>query len=242
MRRTKLNNPSFYIAVDPIGSKFAKALQEAIQERVVNKVYRVAPGTKQGKVFNVTQGTLNKIEQLTQFRANSVSCPAFATSPEEARNLDSGTIFARTLINSTNGKGIVEFERDQREYPPAPLYTAYIPKKSEFRVHVINGKVVDSQQKKKREEFTGESNPRIRNLANGYVYCRDGVVLPHDAADLAVRAVSACGYEYGAVDLIYNAKRDKSYVLEVNSRPGLQGTTLESYADALIDAFELVRK
>ena len=62
------------------------------------------------------------------------------------------------------------------------------------------------------------------------------------AADLAINAVKAVGYKYGAVDLIYNEKRNQCYVLEVNSRPGLMGTTLDRYADALIDMYNLERK
>jgi D-alanine-D-alanine ligase-like ATP-grasp enzyme len=36
--------------------------------------------------------------------------------------------------------------------------------------------------------------------------------------------------DFGAVDIIYNAKRNECYVLEVNTAPGLEGTTVEKYA------------
>ena len=32
---------SLYISVKPVGSKFAKALQQSIRDKAVNKVYRV---------------------------------------------------------------------------------------------------------------------------------------------------------------------------------------------------------
>ena len=124
----------------------------------------------------------------------------------------------------------------------APLYTEYIPKKSEYRFHVFGGEVIDVQQKRKKRGFESTRDTRIRNVNNGYVYCRDGINPPNGAADLAIRAVAACGYEYGAVDLIYNEKRDQCYVLEVNSRPGLMGTTLEKYAEALINMYNLRSK
>jgi D-alanine-D-alanine ligase-like ATP-grasp enzyme len=44
------------------------------------------------------------------------------------------------------------------------------------------------------------------------------------------------------VDLVYNEKRNQCYVLEVNSRPGLSGTTLDNYCEALINTFKLTRK
>lgn len=253
----------FDIVVDPVASGFAKALQQELRKRVINKVYRrLTPKhiaaqrtiiSRKGNVlrqgrpeevrqhFVVTPRVLNKVEQFERFSQNQVSCPGFARSSEDARRLTSKTIFARTLINSTSGRGIVEFERDAEQYPAAPLYTEYIPKKAEYRFHVFAGEVIDIQQKKKKAGID-ERNTRIRNLHNGYVYCRDGVTPPDGAADLAIRAVAACGYQYGAVDVIYNEKRNQSYVLEVNSRPGLMGTTLEKYAEALIKVFNLERK
>jgi D-alanine-D-alanine ligase-like ATP-grasp enzyme len=44
------------------------------------------------------------------------------------------------------------------------------------------------------------------------------------------------------VDIIYNEKCNQCYVLEVNSRPGLSGTTLDNYCEALIKEFNLVAK
>ncbi len=237
---------TFYIAVNPVGSKFAKALQQAIKQKIANKVFRVHPARVAEKArrlarkfFSVTQNPLNKIEQFQRFHDRGVSHPQFARDENAARVLACKTLFARTLVNSTNGRGIVEFDRDVAVYPRAPLYTEYIPKKAEYRFHVFNGEVIDIQQKKKKRGFENERDTRIRNLANGYIYCRDGVNPPAGAADLAVRAVEACGYLYGAVDLIYNERRNQSYVLEVNSRPGLMGTTLEKYADAIIKTFDL---
>lgn len=250
---------SFDIVVNPTGSKFAKALQQALRERVVNKVWRRATPkqvrsiiSRRGNVlrqgytrqhFNVTLKALDKIEQFHRFQQAGVSCPKFTTSQEAVKDLGK-VVFARTLVNSTNGRGIVEIDTGSGEpFVVAPLYTEYIPKKAEYRFHVFGDKVIDVQQKRKAKDFNeDERNTRIRNLNNGYVYCRNDVNPPDGAADLAVRAVASLGYEYGAVDLIYNEKRNQCYVLEVNSRPGLMGTTLERYAEALIDKYQLERK
>jgi hypothetical protein len=256
----------FDIVVDPVGSKFAKALQVALQSKVVNSVYRrLTPKvvaarapllSRKGNVlrqgrssytrehFWVTTQPLNKVEQFGRFQQQQVSCPKFTTDRNRLDELESKTIFARTLINSTNGRGIVEFNlEDGGAVPQAPLYVAYVPKKAEYRFHVFGGQVIDVQEKRKKREFDADDrNTRVRNVNNGYVYCRDNVSPPAGAADLAVRAVDACGYKYGAVDLIYNEKRNQCYVLEVNSRPGLMGTTLDKYADALINMYNLERK
>ena len=242
---------SLYIAVQPVGSGFAKALQQELRKKVVNKIYRVdhARGAAlvrrfpRNSLFQVTPQTLNKVQQFNAFTAANVSCPRFATTLEAARQIDCRVLFARTLTNSTGGRGIVEFERDSADAPRAPLYTEYIPKKAEYRVHVFSGQVIDIQQKKKRREFNQDNrDTRIRNLSNGYIYSRDGIVPPDGLSDLAIRAVSAVGYSYGAVDIIFNERRNACYVLEVNSRPGLMNTTLERYSEALINQFNLTRK
>ena len=240
---------SLFISVKPVGSKFAKALQQKLKEVTRNNIYRVSPARavdhrrRNKNVFNVTTQTLNKIQQLTRFKEAHVSCPEFETDSRRLGAHGECTWFARTLINSTGGKGIVEFDyQGERNIPNAPLYTKYIPKKAEYRVHVFNGQVIDVQQKKKKRDFVEDRNTRIRNLLNGYVYTRNGIVLPTGIGDLAVAATTAVGYLYGAVDIIYNEKQNRCYVLEVNSRPGLMGTTLEKYVDALITMYNLVRK
>lgn len=239
---------AFYIAVNPVGSKFAKALQQDIKEKVDNNVYRVKPERAAAKeargaaVFRITPGVLTKIQQFQAFTRDGVNCPKWTTDASRLAELESEVIFARTLVNSTGGRGIVEFTLGSDPTPRAPLYTAYVKKKAEYRVHVFNGEAIDIQQKKKKREFNADTrDTRVRNLANGYVYCRDGLVPPEGIQDLAIRAVAAVGYRYGAVDIIYNERNNQCYVLEVNSRPGLMGTTLERYSNAIITASNLRR-
>lgn len=255
---------AFDIVVSPVGSKFAKELQKELTTLVKPKVYRrltpkvVAPRrallSRRGNVlraarpgytrphFLVTQRPLNKIEQFHSFVRHEVSCPGFALSEATARNLQSKTIFARTLINATSGRGIVEFERGDEQYPRAPLYTEYIPKKAEYRIHVFGQEVIDAQEKRKKRGFEDARDTRVRNVHNGYVYCRDGLTPPDGIGELAIKAVQACGYLYGAVDIIYNEKQNKCFVLEVNSRPGLMGTTLKNYSAAIVKYFNLEKK
>jgi hypothetical protein len=234
----------FYIAVNPVGSKFAKALQQELRNRVQNKVLRAMPQRVAFKAqrlarkyFCVTTQPLDKIQQLTRFKDANVSHPAWTTDAGQVGQLGSRHAFARTLVNSTNGRGIIEFALGDLP-PPAPLYTAYIPKKAEYRVHVFNQEVIDVQQKKKKGG-RDDHDHRVRNLHNGYVYCRDAINPPAGMHQLAVDAVRCLGYLYGAVDIIYNEKRNQCYVLEVNSRPGLMGTTVQKYAEAIIKANDL---
>jgi len=146
---------------------------------------------------------------------------------------DGSTVMCRTLLRASEGRGIVVAETEE-QLVNAPLYTRYVPKKEEYRVHVLNGQVIDVQQKKKRRGFEDERNTKVRNLANGYVFCRDGITEPQNLRSVAIRATAALGYNLGAVDIAYNVKKDLLVVLEVNANPGMQGQTLENYANAIL--------
>ena len=67
------------------------------------------------------------------------------------------------------------------------------------------------------------------------MFCRDNITVPDDLAAVAIAAVNALGKTHGAVDLIYNERQNKTYALEVNQRPGMQGTTLQSWSNAILE-------
>lgn len=236
------------IVTPVIGSKFVRTLRDELEQTFKTKVFRrnTPKRLKNGSIrphFAITFNPRDKIEQFQRFARQGISSPRFALSSDDASKIECKTLFARTIVNGTNGRGIVEFERTAPVYPRAPLYTEYIPKKAEYRFHVFNNQVIDVQQKKKKRQFDeGDRDTRIRNLNNGYVYCRDNIVPPAGADRLAIQAVQALNYRYGAVDVIYNEKQNKCFVLEVNSRPGLMGTTLQKYVNAIGSMLNLEKK
>jgi len=54
--------------------------------------------------------------------------------------------------------------------------------------------------------------------------------------DLALQACQALGLNSGAVDIIWNEKENKCYVLEVNTAPGIEGTTCKKYTNEIIES------
>lgn len=217
-----------------LGSASARALAETLSEKVGHKVWRVRPDAVRGRVaFKLRPGT-DKLSQFQAFKAAGVSSPDFSVEADDARRwiADGSVVVCRTLLRGSEGRGIVVAERPE-EVVQAPLYTRYVKKKKEFRVHVLNGEVIDVQEKRAKKEYEGERNTRIRNLANGYVFCRDSIVEPDGLRELAQRATDALGYTLGAVDVAYNERDNRLYVLEVNSTPGMEGTTLNNYADKI---------
>src|SRR5690606_34035850 len=134
-------------------------------------------------------------------------------------------VVCRTIINSFQGKGIV-IASSPEELVEAELYTLYIPKQWELRVHVVNNKVIKLQQKRRlsedklKERGINKANKLIRSYNNGYIFSSK---ISKDLDELiiqtvfleAIKAVNSLGLNFGAVDIIVT-KDKKVMVLEVN--------------------------
>jgi hypothetical protein len=228
-----MSTKKIVVCSENIKSRALKNLAQKLSERVGYRVYRVRPNrVGNRRAVHFLKG-IDKREQISAFHRAEVPAPEFCTSPALVESFTSRLCVARTLTNSHEGRGIVIFNRE--ELPPhAPLYTEYIPKKKEFRVHIWNQEVIDVSEKRKRKGFAETSNTQVRNTANGYVFCRTGITEPDDLRTVACDAVRSLGRTYGAVDVIWNESKNKCFVLEVNARPGIEGTTVEKYTDAIL--------
>lgn len=144
---------------------------------------------------------------------------------------DDYTVMARSRLTGHSGEGIIILERGHN-IPIVPLYTKYVKKKHEYRIHIMQDRVFYMQQKRKRTDVD-EVDYRIRNHAGGFVYCNQNIDPPFDVTDQAQKAMRDIGLDFGAVDVIYNEHEGKAYVLEINTAPGLEGTTLVKYEEAI---------
>jgi len=221
------------LVANNIKSRGLKALANSLTEKVGYRVFRVHHHRVGRRIGIQFRPGIDKRQQLRAFLENGVASPVFCTDVTGIDSLNCRNVVARALTNSSEGRGITIFNVGDTP-PPAPLYTEYIPKKKEFRVHVWNNEVIDVSEKRKKSGYAEERNTQVRNTANGYVFCRNGIVEPDGMRQLALDAVAALGRTYGAVDIIWNEKRNMCYVLEVNSRPGMEGTTVEIYANAIL--------
>lgn len=233
-----------------LGSRSAKKLAENLRMRRSRGVKIFRPLTKvvnwgksdfrpRGRgltVINKPEAVAlaaNKISSLTRMRANGVSTIDFTTNRSDAMAwIDEGYIvYGRQLLNAHSGRGIVILSDESLSVPQLPLYTKGVLKAHEYRVHVAFGQVIDVS--KKRRRATGEANPLIKNLSNGWVFCREGLNLPDKVRNEALKAVAALGLDFGAVDVVYRERENVAFILEVNTAPGLEGTTLEKYTEAI---------
>lgn len=181
---------------------------------------------------NYVATAIDKLRTLRTLKICRIPTPSFTETFREAVGwlAQGDSIVARTVTNGSGGEGIV-FINDLESTPVrAPLYTRFIPKAREYRLHVFKDNVIDMQQKKRREG--NDSDGRIKNLENGWVFTRENMTPPPDETyDIAIRSIQALGLDFGAVDIV--TKDGRSYVLEVNCAPGLEGTTLNSYVTAI---------
>ena len=114
-----------------------------------------------------------------------------------------------------------------------PVFTKYKKKKREFRVHVFKDAVVAVVEKKRRREFNGERDTKIRNLANGYVFVQGVENEPAGLRELAIKAAAVSPSDFRGVDIGYNEKKNELFVIEVNSAPGIEGSNVNKYVNTI---------
>jgi len=71
----------------------------------------------------------------------------------------------------------------------------------------------------------------------GWVYARSDVAIPDMLCTIAMEAVLLLGLDFGAVDIGHKVNENKFFVFEVNTAPGLEGSTLDKYSKAIYNYY-----
>jgi glutathione synthase/RimK-type ligase-like ATP-grasp enzyme len=182
----------------------------------------------------------NKLNTFLEYRSQSFThVPDWTTNPSEAQHwVDLGyKVYCRTKLTGHSGNGIV-ICNDGDCIVPAPLYTLHTKHKHEYRVHVFKDQVLDVQMKRKRNGSLGGSG--IRNHSNGWVYARADVLPSEELLLSSIAAVKLLGLDFGAVDIGHRLIDNKFFVFEVNTAPGLEGTTLDKYQKAIYNYYRSI--
>ncbi len=215
-------------------SKSLRLLAEALTQQLGYKVWR-GPTSKPNRIEFKYGDCKDKIYQYQWFKQAQLPSLPFTTSKAEAIDWcqNGDVVVARTLTQASEGKGIV-LASNPEQVVNAPVYTKYLKKKKEFRVHIFKEEVVSVLEKRKKKGATSEET-KIRNTANGYVFCRENVTEPDGIRELALKAAKVTSSDFKGVDIGYNEKFNQLFVIEVNSAPGMEGSTITEYAESIVN-------
>lgn len=209
-----------------------------------------------GNIFNKpfsVKNCVNKDKTYAILDIGKIAVPEFTLSKEVAFDyIKDGGCVIRHVVNGKGGEG-VEVVLDYSKYksalvfPNAPLFTRFFPKTHEARYHVFGDEVIQTVEKKKmgaakREaNHVEELNPHVRNHANGWALVKNDITPALESQVLkavAVKAIKSMGLLFGAVDMMVKLDGDvllRYAVAEVNTAPGIEGSTLELYTDRMVD-------
>lgn len=187
-------------------------------------------------IFNHPKAVAIASDKLMTFMCldQIVNIPDYTTDMVEAQEwLNAGTtIVERHTLTGHSGEGVRLVEFDGELSPDAKLYVKYIKKQDEYRLHVFDFEVFFIQRKARALDVPDDKvNWQVRNHANGFIYANQEVDVPVHVKHMAIEAIQTVQLDFGAVDIIYNAHQNKYYVLEINTAPGLFGTTLDKYVE-----------
>lgn len=216
--------------IKTVGSKF----KESSSKVVVNWGSSSCPYESLNDSSAVSVAS-DKLLSLKQLSLSGVSVPEWTTDRQIASGwlTEGHTVVCRGKLNGSSGEGITLVSDPLCELPDVPLYTKYTKKKDEYRVHVFDGKVIDVQRKMRKKDVPdSEVDWKIRNLAGGFIFGREGVNPSDQVLQTSVSAVNSLGLLFGAVDIGYH-QEEGSRLYEVNTAPGLEGSTVESYVKAV---------
>lgn len=201
--------------------------------------FNIQAGNNVPRLNRNTNTATNKLEAFRAMCGAGINVPEYTSSLNIARRWVAmgHRVYCRTNLRGHSGEDIVMADQDNLPIQ-APLYTREVVKRHEFRFHVVGGQVIDGVRKAFRADVAREDRDRtIMNHAAGSVFIRSGRSLTEAHQDqelhqMCVRAVGAVGLDFGAVDVMSDSDGNY-YVLEVNTAPGLEATTLERYSNAL---------
>lgn len=243
------------IAIYPYkqGSHSAKALADALGCRVLRHQNSKFVPRRGDLIINWGSGklpsNLNNIAILNPPKATTIAgnklsffksvskdltVPWTDSRVEAQVWLDKGnTVVVRTVLTGHSGIGIQVTEPGQLLIN-APLYTKYVPKDSEWRVHFMQPDIFYVQRKIKNPEIEEPKTWKIRNHDNGFIFQHDNLTIPESVIENAKLIMKQTDLHFGAIDIVYNRKQNKAFTLEINTAPGLEGVSLGKYKDSFL--------
>jgi glutathione synthase/RimK-type ligase-like ATP-grasp enzyme len=177
-----------------------------------------------------------KLANWKQLALAGVKCPTYTTSRAEAEEWK-GRVVARQLDHGMGGAGIDVYESgallaaSPKRYK---FFVKYLKKEREFRFHIFLGKCIFVQEKLKKKGVEN-ADKYIRSHGRGWCFAFkhfNDKPVPDEGVGVATKAVAALGLDFGAVDMAWSDQSGFT-VLEVNSAPGIENTSLKAYVESI---------
>lgn len=212
--------------------------QSRPHHRVINWGRSFCPFPVHANQPHCVQAAVDKRVALSVFKVSGVPTLEFGGRNSALTWLQEGyTVYARTKLTGMGGSGIVIVNglNDLDSLGYCPLFTKRFNTHREFRVHVAFGQTLITLEKKKRRGTTPD--PLVRSHHRDWVFCQHNLdPIPDTVQTTAVAAVAALGLDFGGVDLAIDRNGNVA-VFEVNTAPGLEGTSLLKYTEAFRNHF-----
>lgn len=203
--------------------------------------YLIRWGSRSGAGWTPREGVINsqralrnntnKLDAMRQLDEAGIPVPNYTTDRDDFGDTIDYPILGRETDHA-RGEDIELILQWRDAYlTDNDFFVEYIPTDLEYRVHVANGEVIHTHEKRLRSEE--DNHAYIRNSETGWVFVEPRDEPPSES--LAVDAVGTLGMDFGAVDIVREEDTGDEYVLEVNSAPSLDEANLQRYGEAFAE-------
>ena len=181
----------------------------------------------------------NKLTQLQIFRREGLKVPNYYGIDWTRNREYPYPLIARKYYHCKGREAIflrnrVSWLRRKKRVSKRHYFIKYIPKKTEFRVHVCGEEVIGISTKKPFEDM--EQHPHIWSRDRGWCRINYDGEYNEKLSELGLKAIKALGYDFGAVDIMLGLD-NQFYMLEVNSAPRLNRRRRKLYAKFFRERF-----
>ena len=203
-------------------------------------VVRILEALNLGKPKQLLYGKcVDKFTQYQFFKEKELPHPEWTDDYHVAEEWQSAghTVVCREQVKGAKGSGVFICAPGD-DLVDAKIYVKYQKKKREFRVNIFKNKFVNIREKKRKAGATGDT--KVWSPHNGYItaHVQTPVKDLQLVKDLAEKASLVSESDFVGVDIIYNQFFDKYYVLEVNSGPAIEGSSVDDFAAAIEEWYE----
>ena len=212
-------------------SKSMRALRDTLGAKLVHNKYNPVL---------VYGDQVDKLEQYKYFESKSDNIVglAYTTDEKEAKTwLEEGNkVVGRKTLCGCAGSGIVLMSTVDEFVPGLKVYTVYRKKKKEFRVHIFKDRLVTVLEKR-RKTGVQDADKFIRSHQRGWVFCHTNVEYDPSVVTMALEARKITKSDFVGVDVGWNDHYQQAFIIEVNSAPGIEGSSVALYAKTIKEYF-----